>query len=315
MTMTRWIFGGLIAALGPAAISQPIPVPPIPISTQTAWPLQNSDGALPVVVVKLNPDLGEHVDAVRDLIATIPFARIGDNADFEITNTPDFPFDIRLEDITEPPNDWLVRGSSGNPDDAEGPRRIRIGNLEEPDIALRLFQPLLRLFRIKSLLAKNQTNSRRATSDLCPGRRRARRTRSSPAATCPRSTNFGSAIAIFSIELRITNRSAQTQHVAILSMDRSLAIKAARLARDAQNLVIAPGETLRADDAYRGDGDGQLVVISSEFADRRRRAGAKLSGRARSEPFPEPGRSILHGPWSQAAIMSNDSQSATWVAG
>ncbi len=262
MSMTRWIFGGLIAALGSAAFSQPIPVPPIPISTQTLWPLQNSDGASPVVVVKLNPDLGEHAGAVRDLIATIPFARIGDNADFEITNTPDFPFDIRLEDITEPPNDWLVRGSSGNPDDAEGPRRIRVGNLEEPDIALRLSQPLLRLFRIKSLLSASRKIPSPALQ-ICVQIVVERAENEQPCRDLASIDKVWIGDRDFSVELRITNRSAQTQHVAILSMDRSLAIKVAALAGDAPNLVIAPGETLRERNAYRGYGDGQLVVINS----------------------------------------------------
>lgn len=232
-------------------------------ATQAAWPEQHQSAGQNVVIVKIGPDWGDRAPQIRAMVEAIPFARIGnEHADYEITPKPDFPLDLLVIDATEPEEDWERINPYGDTiQEVLGPVRFEVGNLTFPDIAERLEQVLLRAARIAGLVAASKPQL--DTIEACV------EVRNGPVdSNClpifrltPTNFDWENADSI-----RITNRGKAPIYVALLAMDRDLAIDAVTLIDEDKVVLIAPGVTISSKFLYElaiKEGDGQLILVSS----------------------------------------------------
>lgn len=113
------------------------------------------------VHIRLSPDLGDGLDAVKAQLEQIPNARIGDPADYELTTLRDFPQTLLAVDQHQAEMDW-VQGYDQelleeHPYDFEShPRTIILGNLLSDDYASPLREMIAKAAVAKMLIALGQ---------------------------------------------------------------------------------------------------------------------------------------------------------------
>ncbi len=147
----RWT-GGLLfalatAATGGTAIAQPI------AAANFAAP--GSAAILGTVRVRVDPAVGEQEAEIRELLSALPFVQYGEPADYLITTKPDFPLDILLSDLNQPPDQWDRFDSDKLPKEKPEPRQYAIGNLGIEGIGERLAAQLTAAARVRAVLDRS----------------------------------------------------------------------------------------------------------------------------------------------------------------
>ena len=112
------------------------------------------DARLGIVRVRIDPDVGEQDAAIRDLLASHPFVRIAEPADYLIATRADFPLDIMLVDLREPFALWDAYDSDFQSKIPE-PRQFAIGNLMDERTEDRLSRVLVGAARLRTILDRS----------------------------------------------------------------------------------------------------------------------------------------------------------------
>ncbi len=117
------------------------------------------------VHIRLNPDLGDGLDAVKAQLEQIPNARIADPADYELTTLRDFPQTLLAVDQHQAEMDW-EQGYleqellEEHPYDLEShPRTIILGNLLSRDYVASLRETIAKAAVAKMLMALGRSGA------------------------------------------------------------------------------------------------------------------------------------------------------------
>lgn len=147
----RWI-GGLTLAVFAAGLSGPA------LGHQaapTAVEAPRSAARLGTIRVKIDPSVGEQEAEIRRLLEALPFIQYGEAADFLITTKPDFPLDVLLYDLRQPPDQWVRFDSDNMPKEKPEPRHYSIGFLGADGTGDRLAATLTAAARVRALLDRS----------------------------------------------------------------------------------------------------------------------------------------------------------------
>ena len=137
----------LAAALAVTPIAAPAqPVSPEPRSAEDALPRS------PFVNVRLSPDIGEGLPAVRAALVGLS-VRIAEPADYEITTRPNFPQTLIAIDLRHRPRDWDTDFSAIDSEARQAPRTFDLGNFVLGDYRGGLREMFTRATRARALLA------------------------------------------------------------------------------------------------------------------------------------------------------------------
>src|SRR5206468_4332178 len=79
------------------------------------------------VHVRLSADLGDDLPAIKSQLEALPYIRVGEPADYELTTKKDFPQTLLAIDQHQGPDDWQYDFSQIMP--FAQPRTIELGNL------------------------------------------------------------------------------------------------------------------------------------------------------------------------------------------
>ena len=107
--------------------------------------------------MRIDPDVGEQDAAIRGLLASHPFVRIAEPADYLIATRADFPLDIMLVDLREPFALWDAYDSDFQSKIPE-PRQFAIGNLMDERTEDRLSRVLVGAARLRTILDRSLNN-------------------------------------------------------------------------------------------------------------------------------------------------------------
>ncbi len=165
--MRSWFPAISIAALAfapGAATAQSDAVPPqLAAVEQFVMQTPSIDG---FVHIRLSPDLGDDLPALKAQLEQIPGVRVGDPADYELTNIRDFPETLLAVDQHQGEADF-EQGFVGqelleeHPYDLEDhPRTIILGNLVLGDYAEALRELVARTAAAKTLIALGQRGAK-----------------------------------------------------------------------------------------------------------------------------------------------------------
>ena len=143
-----WWLAGLLSAAVAAGSAAAQPIPPASPPTATA------DAHFGIVRVRIDPGVGEQEADIRRLLAAHAFVHIGEPADYLITTAADFPLDITLVDLSQPPQHWDDFDEAFQYKVPE-PRQFPIGNLRSEDTPQRLGHLLVAASRLRAILDRS----------------------------------------------------------------------------------------------------------------------------------------------------------------
>ena len=143
----RWIVPALLVAASTLP-SSGLSADQLPAPREFIVQKPSTDG---FVHIRLDPLLGDDVAALRQQIENLPYARVGEPADYELTTKKDFPQTLLAVDQHQAPRDWDKDFSGDGP--YEAPRTIQLGNLVLGDYRAPLLGLLSNAAAAKLLIA------------------------------------------------------------------------------------------------------------------------------------------------------------------
>jgi Trypsin len=248
----------IVAVSAAAGAAQPVPL-------SSAAPAA-IDGRFGVVRVRIDPQVGEQQAEIRQLLAAHAFVRVGEPADYLITTAADFPLDITLVDLRQPPEHWDEFDEAFQPKLPE-PRSFAIGNLRSEDTGKRLGELLVAASRLRAILDRSLHDMQGVEACLQPKRQEAG-SGDPPAACLPLdgrgAPNFIPGYQVGSLKVR--NGSEGDRYVSTIAADGSLRAGWFGLPDEPPVRKLAPGETvefLPAIAALQNDDDPRVVLLVS----------------------------------------------------
>ena len=241
----RWIYcrwlGGLplavaAAGAGGAAAAQPIE----PAALEAPAPV----GRLGTVRVKIDPAVGEQEAEIRKLLGGLPFVQLAEPADYLITTKPDFPLDILLYDLRQPPEQWDQVDSDNMPIEKPEPRQYSIGNLGIEGTGERLAAQLTAAARVRALLDRSRGDLQGVEACLVIARLSG--SQSSPPECVSLDTEAAPRI-VHEYEakaLMVRNGSTGDRYVSMVAADGNFAMGAYQQGSDPAVHKLAPGESV-----------------------------------------------------------------------
>ena len=223
------------------------------------------DGRFGIVRLRIDPGVGEQEADVRRLLARHSFVRIAEPADYLVTTRPDFPLDVMLVDLRDPPELWEMMDSNFQ-EIIPAPRSFPIGNLLDEQTEDRLARVLVGAARLRSVLDHSLNDMRGI--DICL------KVRTEGREEC-RSIDSSKGRRIVDIydmpTLKVTNRSEADRYVAMVAADGSLELGALTQVDEPVITKLGPGETvdlqpMRALGNYPDDPRILLLVSSQRFS-------------------------------------------------
>ena len=250
-------------------------------------PAASSGEHFGIVRVRIDPAVGEQEAEIRQLLAAHAFVRIGEPADYLITTKPDFPLDIVVSDLRQPP--WLWGQSDEDfASETPEPRSFAIGNLRSEETPERLGRMLIAAARIRALLDRSLADKQGVEACLLirqPGNSSAfgGTTEETPA-ECHALGGPGLNIMHVSqvAGLRVRNTSGGDRYVSTIAADGSLRTGWFGMQHDPPVTKLAAGESVEFHPAiaaafrYLDDPRILLLVSSRPFA---------VDGLAQPAPF------------------------------
>jgi hypothetical protein len=218
---------------------------------------------LGTVRVKIDPGVGEQEETIRTLLGAYPFVQIGEPADYLLTTNPDFPLDVTLYDLRQPPEQWNIFDRFGQQKTPE-PRHFPIGNLAADGASERLGAVLTAAARVRALLDRSLADMQGVEACLI---RRVSPEPDSGWTTCiplndvPKAFDWTTAGLV-----RLRNRAASDRYVSIAAADGSLAMGWFGQDGDPPVRKLAPGETAEYLPMYAGHhfpDDPRVIVLVS----------------------------------------------------
>ena len=232
------------------------------------------DARLGIVRVRIDPDVGEQDAAIRDLLASHPFVRIAEPADYLIATRADFPLDIMLVDLREPFALWDAYDSDFQSKIPE-PRQFAIGNLMDERTEDRLSRVLVGAARLRTILDRSLNNQQGVEACLQMTHGDSVTCQPIDGPKAPRLVDLDNLPV-----LKVTNRSAADRYVAIVVANGNLELGPLADVDSSPVQKVGPGQTV----------DLQPMLAAQNYADDPRVlllvSGRQFSVDALSQPAP-----------------------------
>ena len=226
----------LFAVVATPAVAQT--PPPAPVRQEVLTPSR-------VINVRLNPDLGKALPAVRAALAGLP-VQVAEPADYELTTKRAFPQTLIAVDAREAEDDWDTNFDPPDGGPRPEPRTFELGNLVLGDFRGSLQELISRAVRARSLLAMQSAGDTGIES--CLGWAGFGNSDQLQAPDChptdpPRDetdSDFGQFVA------GVTNHSKAPRYVALLTVEPWLGVQRVDLAGGDSAKPLAPGASARS---------------------------------------------------------------------
>lgn len=225
----RLLLCAAAATFAPAAAAAQ-PAPPAPAVAD--GPAEPRFGT---VRLRVDPALGEQDPEIRQLLGAYPFVRIAEPADYLVTTPPDFPLDVTLVDLRQPPQQWH---DGSDPNFPEGPRQYAIGNLRGEDTQQRLLQFLTAAARTRAVLDRSMHDAQGVEACLVTGEQ------GGSDACHPIRAGAPTPVGTVRAQIRIRNGSTGERWVGLLAATGDLAIAPLALPDESPVRKLAPGESV-----------------------------------------------------------------------
>jgi hypothetical protein len=189
------------------------------------------------VRVRIDPGVGAQEAEIRTLLGAFPFVKVGEPADYVVTTRADFPLDLELVDLRDPPDRWRNVTKNFEPIEPR-PRRWPVGNLRDDLTAPRLQRLLVAAGRTRTLLDRSFADTQGVEICLVI---KVFGTDCKPlgqAGTTPSVRFYDDG------EVRVTNRSDGPRYVTAMAADGTLTLDWAGIDAEAPVRMLAPGESI-----------------------------------------------------------------------
>ena len=234
------------------------------------------------VHIRLSPDLGDDLPALKAQLEQMPGVRIGDPADYELTNIRDFPATLLAIDQHQGEADW-EQGFLGqelleeHPHDFEDhPRTVILGNLVLGDYAEALRTLVARTSTAKTLIALGQRGAKdeietcvKSTYPDAPDGRVG--VQCHPGPYREPETDMGISpddISYYGSKILVRNRSDRPLNVVVFLIDPAFGTNRLDFAAHAKFALLAPGAAAEAQSLAAGEnplaGRYRLITIWSD---------------------------------------------------
>ena len=260
--MRSWFPAISIASLafvpGAAAAQSDAVSPQVAVVEQFVMQTPSTDG---FVHIRLSPDLGDDLPALKAQLEQMPGVRVGNPADYELTNVRDFPKTLLAVDQHQAEADW-VQGFMGqelleeHPYDFEDhPRTIVLGNLVVGDyMRERCAELVARTAAAKTLIALGQRGAKdeietcvKSTDPYAPDARVS--VQCHPGPYREPETDLASSpddIAYDGSKILVQNRSDRPRYVIVFLIDPAFGTHRLDFAAQAKFAQLAPGASAEA---------------------------------------------------------------------
>ena len=240
-----------------AGVSSPANALP---ATTPALAIAAPEGRLGIVRVRMDPGIGEQEADLRRLLAKHSFVQIAEPADYLITTRPDFPLDVMLVDLRDPPELWEMFDSNFQEVIPE-PLHFPIGNLLDEQTEGRLEGVLVGAARLRAVLDHSLNDAQGI--DICL------KTKTDDGEEC-RSIDASKGRRIVDLydmpALKVTNRSDADRYVAMVAAGSSLEMAALAEADRPFVTKVGAGETIDLQPLLSmqiGVDDPRIIVLVS----------------------------------------------------
>ncbi|GLR47084.1 hypothetical protein GCM10007925_07950 [Sphingomonas astaxanthinifaciens DSM 22298] len=187
--------------------------------------------------MRIDPGVGEEAAEILSLLGNFPFVTVGEPADYLVTTKPDFPLDLELVDLRDPPDRWRDVTKTFEPV-VPRPRTWPVGNLRDEATVPRLQRLLVAAGRTRALLDRSFADTNGVEICLV--------IKIFGTDCKPLGQKGTTAFVRFEddAEVRVTNRSGGPRFVTAMAADGTLGLDWAGIDAEAPVRRLAPGESI-----------------------------------------------------------------------